>query len=279
MKLAKWTDMDIAGIPKIQIVAADCLHSYERAEGAEGGQENSAALIHHPFLATEIGGGDFLLLEKTTEVQACVDAGLEHLPVQVCSFGEISVKSRRLGLIRFDGDDLVRLCSRYPDQIVLSRDGGQAENPPAGFLTVRFEFDGADPISVYLRNSSQIGCPLALENLFNAISEKGRYVPVLDRRRRSEVIAGAALPSGYVETPAFSLSDLKIAVTADRLFPAGLLDIRVNRRVLNIDYPTTVLRSEISIDEKDLFLRDLIALREQNRRTSFYRGQVFLLNH
>jgi len=271
--------MDITGIPKIQIVAASRLHSYERTDGTGGGLDNTSTLIHHPFLATELSGGDFLLLEKTAVFQACVNAGLKHLPIQICPSGEISVESRRLGLTKFDYDDLMRLCSRYPDQIVLSRDGEQADNLPAGFLTARFEFNGAEPISVYLRNSSKIGCPSALENLFDAISEKGRYVPVFDRLCRSDVISGAAVPLGYVETPTFSLSDLKIAVTADRLFPAGLLDIRVNRRVLNIDYPTTVLRSEISIDEKDLFLRDLIALREQNRRTSFYSGQVFLLNH
>lgn len=271
--------MDIAKIPNMQIIAADRLRSYERESGTGGRENIPVSLIHHPFLVTELGGDEFMLLEKPVEFRACVEAGLEHLPVQICSPREMSVVSRRLGLVRFDCDDLIRLCSRYPEQLILNHNGNQPDRPPPGFLTARFEFEGTGPITVYLRNSSQIGCPAALENLFEAIIEKGRYLPVLDRRRRSDVIAGAISPSGYVQAPSFSLADLKMAVTADRLFPVGLLDIRVNRRVLNIDYPMSVLRSEISIDEKNLFLRDLITLREQNRCTSFYRGQVFLLNH
>lgn len=50
-------------------------------------------------------------------------------------------------------------------------------------------------------------------------------------------------------------------------------------RVLGINYPIKVLKEKASIDDKQSFLHELIALRLESGRAESFSGGVFLLNY
>jgi len=62
------------------------------------------------------------------------------------------------------------------------------------------------------------------------------------------------------------------------LFPPGIITVQANARVLDVDFPVSVLKSHIPPAEKEAFLRDLLTLRRRACRTTFYEGRILLLN-
>lgn len=85
--------------------------------------------------------------------------------------------------------------------------------------------------------------------------------------------------SATVTLPPVSLDDLKAAARAERHYPPGIIRARTNRRMLDIDYPVSVLTANIPAIEKEAFFHDMMVLRQQTRRTAHYEGEVYQLNH
>ena len=81
-----------------------------------------------------------------------------------------------------------------------------------------------------------------------------------------------------MKLPPFGIDEVAGVVTSGQLFPPHLLSIQSSSRVFSIDFPLSVLRSNIPVEEKEMFLRDLIAYREQSYKTTFFEGQVYFLN-
>ncbi len=270
--------MEINLLSQIRILSPSQIYPFERpASLGTDFDLSNINQIRHPFLVTSLDSGDFLLLEEVDYFQALIQSGLGHVPVQICSPEDISLEAVRLGLINFGYDDLVRLSTKHPDQIVL-KSGPDSQERLAGYVTLKVEFIGSPSVDVCLRHSSRTGCPLPLDYFFRAVNQVGRYLPVVDRRKNPDSITRVSSLSGFASLAPFTLDDLKAAAVSDRRFPPNVTKVRARRRILSIDYPTTVLLSEISADEKEAFLKDLIALREQNHKTSFYDGQVYILN-
>jgi len=117
-----------------------------------------------------------------------------------------------------------------------------------------------------------------LEKLFRAIAQDGRYLSLVDHFADDDSLTRMAVLTATLELPPFSLEDLKVAASADKRFPPGILRVATNRRILDIDYPMSVLVSNISASEKEAFFRDMMVLRQQSRKTVVYEGQVVLLN-
>jgi hypothetical protein len=122
------------------------------------------------------------------------------------------------------------------------------------------------------------GCPQPLQELFRAINHKGRYQPIVSAVARPDAVCKTAELSGTLRLPLFTLEDIGGAVTSGHLFPPNIISVWLDSRVLSLDFPMSVLRSEIPIEEKDSFLRDLITCREQAYKTACIEGHVYLLN-
>ncbi|MEA3297531.1 MAG: hypothetical protein U9R56_06670, partial [candidate division Zixibacteria bacterium] len=183
----------------------------------------------------------------------------------------------KIGVTNFSYADLVKLSARHPDQIVLN-DRPDKTEIPAGFVGVLFEFNDEGSIQVQLRDSSRAGCPPPLDYLFRCILEKGRYLPVTEGPQAGGSITKAAVFSTILTLPEFNLTDLITAVTAERFFPPGIIRAVSNFRLLDVDFPVSALMSGSTTAQKEAFLRELVILREQTRRTALYEGQIYLLN-
>ena len=266
---------------QLRLLETDQLYPYESVRLLEDRMTvdlDEISLLRHPFLVTALNDDtDYLLLEETEYFHALTEAGLAHVPVQVCPPESLTSLTSLIGLTDFNRGDLERTTARYSDQIHI--DTADNENSPeGGSLALTFEFPDQTPLTVRVRHTSRSGCPAALELLFRAILSRSRYLPTVENDDTAETITRLTSFSATVKIPAFSLDDLKTAASAERLFPPGLARVESTWRALNIDFPLSVLTSPIPIEEKQRFLRELILLRRRASRTSSYQGRIYLLN-
>ena len=236
---------------------------------------NEMTLLKHPFMVSRLSGDDYLLLGQTGLYESMLAAGIKHFPVQVCPDEDLRLIPQKLSLINFTPDDLWRYAVKFPRQVIIY-DKEVSYLP--GHLSLCFSFQNMASLRVYFRNTARSGCPLPLEALFKAILARGCYVPYFDGTYGTNTILKSRCPDNFVTLPAFDLNDLKNAAASERLFPPEVVRVFSSRRVVNVDFPLTVLDSEIPAEEKESFLRELIAFREQANRTVFFEGTVYILN-
>lgn len=265
---------------QLRLLETDQLYPFESVRLLENRMTvdlDDISFLRHPFLVTAMDGDDYLLLEQTEHFCALTEAGLAHVPVQVCPAGSLSTLSGRVGLTNFDHADLFRVSARYPEQIRVQAPTEEYSRTGEG-LVLGFEFPEQGTLDVHLRHASRAGCPASLETLFHAILTRGHWAPVVETSDDDDTVTRLTEYSATVTVPAFGLEALKTAASTDRLFPPGIATVESTWRALNIDFPMSVLTSPIPIEEKQRFLRELILLRRRTRRTSSYQGRIYLLN-
>ncbi len=257
---------------QVKIVPLGQIGTFEWRESPVTAEQE---VVKHPFLSVRIEDGSFLLLEETAAFESLKKIGVGHLPLQVCPAAQVRLTLGRLLLIGFDYDDLIRLAAQHPEQMVVETIDCKC---PEGCLSALIEFPDRQPLALHMRHSTRLGCPAPLEFLFRSILRKGRYLPEVGLVSNSDTPLKMVVPSAWLTIPGFSLEDLISASISERYFPPGIIKASAGRRVLNIDFPLSVLMSDRSTAEIESFLRDLILYREQSCKTSFFEGQVYILN-
>ncbi|MCP4685079.1 MAG: hypothetical protein GY867_06465 [bacterium] len=261
---------DIFG--QVKIVPISQIGTFEWAETSAATDQE---VVRHPFLAIRIEDGSFLLLGETAVFENLKRFGVKHLPLQICPSGQVRLAVGRLEIVGFDFRDLTRLAAQHPEQMALESVGSEI---PEGCVSALIEFPEREPLAIHMRHSTRLGCPVPLEFLFRSILTKGRYLPEVELAGSSDTPLKVVVPSARLTIPRFSLDDLINASLSERYFPPGIVRASAGRRVLNVDFPTSVLMSDRSTAEIESFLRDLIIYREQTCKTSFFEGQLYLLN-
>jgi len=256
---------------QVRIVPVGQIGTFEWKESLVTTDPN---VVRHPLLAIRIEDGSFLLLEETDLFESLRQSGVGHVPLQVCPADQVRLTSGHLLVTGFGYEDLTRLVAQHPEKMVVDADTGR----PEGCISVTIEFPDRKPLVVHMRHSTRLGCPAPLEYLFRSIFSKGRYLPELDLSGSSETPLKVVVPSARLTIPKFSIEDLITASISERYFPPGIVKASAGRRVLHIDFPLSVLRSDRSTAEIESFLKDLIFYREQSCKTSFFEGQVYILN-
>ncbi|MFH2049339.1 MAG: hypothetical protein ABIJ12_07825 [bacterium] len=236
-------------------------------------------LIHHPFLVTRFKN-DYMLLNDTSYYESLKRAGLKHFPVQVVSPVNLDCQVNKLGLIGFKFEHLQHLAGKFPSRINISQNKNGFPNDH--YLKVEFQFDNGSNLQkqyAFLRHSSRFGCPHSLENLFRAIRSYGDYIPIIERNVSDSSLMRICSLSGTMLLPSFNLNDINSALESDNLFPPNIIEAKSDCRILNIDFPLSVLLSNAPTDEKELFFKELVNLRLQSRKFSYHEGQVYIFNY
>ena len=269
--------MNQIAMPHLSIAETSSIYPYEWLADDRPSNETPVRLpmVRHPFPVTPLDESNYLLLGDSYQFHEIAAEGLHCLPVQICPSEQIVIESLPVGVTRFRQEDLVRLAGRHAD--ILSLNGALSGASEDSIIRLTCEFDDA-MIRLSLRDSTRTGCPTPIDLLFREIGRIGRFLPVLDRRSRRDGLTKTVELTARFELPSFELDDLKAAARSDRLFPPGIIRSSLRRRVLNIDFPVEVLVSDISLTEKQQYLSELVSLRFRSSRTSFYDGQIFLLN-
>lgn len=270
--------MDIQALQQLRIVERDRISPFEWDDGTRVEFSlDGPGILRDPLLVTPLDDDYFLLLDDPCTFYSLGDADLEHLPVQICPPVQLTLGSEPLNLTRFTHNDLVRTITRFADRVELLP-ADQPTPPSPDYLDLTFSFIGAPAVRIRIRHSSRCGCPIPFEALFRAILDNGGYYPAVHDEGEEDWVGDSGPHSGAVCLPTFCLEDLRLAVTSERLFPPGLIRVQAAHRVFNIDFPIPVLTDQSSLDEKQLFLTELIALRARRRRIARYDGRVYMLN-
>jgi DNA-binding transcriptional ArsR family regulator len=85
------------------------------------------------------------------------------------------------------------------------------------------------------------------------------------------------LGSALILLPAFSHDQVLKLADKKVLLPPDCLNICVDNRVVGLDFPLRVLNSSDDVEEKKLFLKELLRLRMQSDKSTVYGGKVYFM--
>lgn len=229
--------------------------------------------IRHPFLVTPLDNGRYVLLEESDEYYALLQAGITLVPVQVIQPEQIILRQETIGVHSFNENDLAD---------ILTNDSGKIT-----CQTAQSHNDNTDVVQLYLgekkylldsTNDGNDGCPLVVTKLFESFEQNGGYRMLPKQGALSDSLMKIHRFSASLELPVFKFEQIVKAVECNLLFPPSAISFSSDIRILYIDFPVSTLVSDNSIIEKEIFLKELILLREQAEKTSIYEGRVYLLN-
>ncbi|MBD3258713.1 hypothetical protein GF377_09795 [candidate division GN15 bacterium] len=260
----------------VRIVGSSHILPYEEpvaTDGADCSRIDERATVRHPFPVVR-RGRDYLLLDDTATFASIIRRGVRHVPVQQFAEDVVQPLARELTVVGFTHADLMTIAERHADQCRLLKAG---EERPVEGRSILAAFDDREPVALQFRQD-QDGCPQVVASLFAAICEQGRYAARCAPWSRPETPFKIADPGCWLSLPDFDIDDLWAAAKSEQRFPSGLIDVRLAGRILNVDFPVSVLESSLPREEKDAFLHDLVLFRQQASRTSVLDGPVYMLN-
>ncbi|MFQ5499080.1 MAG: hypothetical protein ACE5FH_05370 [Candidatus Zixiibacteriota bacterium] len=232
--------------------------------------------MRNPLLVTELAPKAYLLLQDTAYFEQLVEAGILHIPSQICSLDWLAIRSPELGLSGFDFEALARFAKTHSEHAIQDQSAA-TDSADRQYLPIRFSF-AERRCRLLLRLSNYCGCPGPLLDLFETIQACGRYQPVGDNEHTRHTVTRGIKWSGLMAMPPFTMTDLGAAAGSKNLFPADMIKVVSSVRALNLDFPFKALSSDMSLPDKAELMEELLAIRSQQSRTTFIEGRVFLLN-
>lgn len=236
----------------------------------------TGAVVNHPFMVAPLESGEYLLLNQSDLFYQLQSYGLNYLPVQISQVDKLAITAEPLNVSGLTLPRVESLVQKNAEQMALGDPGSRAPFPESISLELAFN-DAADRL-LHIRNSTRLGCPAPLARLFEEICREGRYVPEIDCTGLEGTPFRASQPDFVLTLPEFTGRDLVTAAQSDRPFPPNCLRVSDGLRILNLDFPINILKTDLPLSELQMFLRDLLAYREQARRTSYIEGRVYILN-
>ena len=228
--------------------------------------------IRHPFLVSKISNEKYILLEQSEEFYTLKETGLTQIPVQIVAFEQLQITQDRIGLYSFNQDDLQEMLSEESNKFSL--DNGKNSDQ---FDSITVEIDQMKH-RLFFKFSNGNGCSDSISSFFKYIAQNGGYRMVRGEQSLSDSLMKIQPFNSTVSMMKINYQQLIDAVRTEQLFPPEIIHIDVDVRMLYVDFPISVLSADISINEKEEFLKELIMLREQAEKTSFYQGRIYLFN-
>ncbi len=261
----------------LRLIDTERLSCYDWSLVPDGmGEPEDIRMVRHPFPVLDLEDGTFLLLQDADRFRSYQSLEISHVPVQICTRKSLRVTSPRLALVNFNYNDLEAFAELNRGSMYLHEPSPEAA--PVGYLHLHFDFPRHRSLVVHLKHEYESGCPSSITALFHQILRKGTYLPDYGTGNYADTVLRSQTFSGHLTLPSFTLTDLERAAFTEQYFPPNTVSVQTDRRVFNIDFPLSVLKAEIPVEEKEQFLKDMVLIREQSCRTTFFEGQVYILN-
>lgn len=265
-------------IDRLKIILLDQIlvfESYSRQKAAKLADEiQNDGRLKNPLLVYPMAD-KYLMLDNRSLFEAIKLTEVSHIPVQIADHNTVSAHSWQRILENWNIDDLTEFCKRFPRQItilknptgLLSPDQAEVIFPDRQRLRLNFNSDShlvrAD---IYVKFGEMIGQD---NSGYRAILQVGD-VDCLD------LYPGA---SAAIFPPIFGLDELGSIAYRKILLPEGVVRIDQPGRILGIDYSLSILRENVSPEEKESFLKQLIRMRMHSDRTAYYNSSIFMFNN
>lgn len=259
----------------MKIVPTESVRLYEAVPVDHDSEPALPEVVKHPFLVLPRSDDEYLLIEGTEEFHRLSSLGVESVPIQLADPSELRIEHLRVGFEGFDESHLQSLTARHSDEInVLT---ASKEIGP-GYWRAAIHFTRGETVVLQLRHSDSIGCPRSLSRLLGLAERVGGYRLLGQEETITSTPIRVNEVTARLSLPKLDLKRLQGAADSLNLFPPNIISIACTQRVLNVDFPVSVLKSDRPDSDKQDFLRDLITLRERTRRTRMLEGRVYLMN-
>lgn len=213
----------------------------------------------------------YVVLDGATRTTALGRLGCPHLVVQEVDLAQGSTLETWRHVIRgVTPEELLAVLTGVP-VISLEPKPSEERGGEICFVTLR------DGRALVARPKTGVDPFTALTRLVSAYTEAAVVSRTLehDPRRLSSWYPDLA---GLIEFPEFGVGEVLAAADSGHLLPAGVTRFVVPGRVLRLNVPLDRLRAAQPIEEKNRWLRELLAEKERRGEIRYYREPVYLLD-
>lgn len=262
---------------QVKIIPTECIVPFEATilSDNHGLGESERSLIRNPFLVMPLDEDQYLLLDEAPRLAAVVASGIQQVPVQVCPPNSFRITTEPQALYGLDSAALNLIVERSEQRVMMAE---ESKELPQGYIPVVIDGPGGEQMALAVKKGDQLGYAEGLRYLLTAIDSIGRFAPHLAEWTAGEPLLRTSTADAVLFPPTLTIDDLCAAASDNCLLPAGLVRIEADSRILAIDFPASVLLSDLPIDQKTAFLHDLISLRRQTNKTAIVQGRVYIMN-
>ncbi|MFH2037197.1 MAG: hypothetical protein ABIJ45_12405 [Candidatus Zixiibacteriota bacterium] len=220
----------------------------------------------------------YYLLEDSSILESLRRAELEYVPAQIVD----SADSFSVEIVLYTGENILPLLDEFnrlfPRALMMSTEDKSGKDLNDGVL-VSIENQNHPIVIVSFRRLANKSIPLSFFNFLKFIKTRSRaggsFYPFEIKSKNIKEFSTISA----ISTLNINFDDILTAVKSGHLFPSLSLHFKFDYRILGIDFPLTVLKSEAVPSEKEKFYFDLVNFRLSSGSSEFVGNNVYFLNY
>lgn len=231
-----------------------------------------------PLLVVRHEDEGYFLLNGVNCFQALKEMGISSAVVQDIGGDALSVRYLSwYHLVRNCKSEYIRqLASNHKLEVEESREGLEygRHNPSKKIECLMF--DGT-LLRLIPSENSLYGQTIAINAFIESYQSFSPYLKIYPDRLFIESAELFDLGTVLIALPSYSWDEIRSLSRGGLLFPPNCLNVAMDNRVIGLDFPLRVLKSNADMEEKREFLRQLIHLRLRSDRSTVFGGRVYFL--
>lgn len=283
----RWTGADWSNPAhlRLRFVGLDQLALHERVDPLRVNRLVSRlrkdGLLRNPPLAAElIPGRRYVILDGATRVQALLELGYDHCPVQIVNYDSPAVGLGRWHhlLMGIDADTFLRQLEHTPGLELEPGEVAEAERSLAS-RDILCYFKLPDGRLFMARGGGDLEAQAELLTQVTTLYE-GQVEVLRDPGRSPESLWVQDDEPGDLAVifPRFLPSEVtRLALNGARL-PMGVTRHIVPGRVLGLGVSLDLLQADVSLQEKNAWLENLLRARLEEKKIRLYQEPVFVVD-
>ncbi len=217
----------------------------------------------NPMMCSEAPSGELVLLDGATRTESLRRLGFEHVVVQVIDPEEVNLETWH---------HVIRKCTER--EILDDIEAVEELTVSKGSANPSLHMSSGDVLTV---SGTGISPNAALTALVHSYSGRRTVSRVTDPRDES-VPWKFPTWATVIEFPNLAVEDVMKAAVGGDLLPAGITRFLVPERALRLNLDLELLRSSLTVEEKQEALESMLAARAQAGRIRRYEETVVILD-
>jgi hypothetical protein len=237
--------------------------------------------LRNPIVVGKLQEGNrFLILDGTTRASALKILNFPDALVQVVDFQspEVKLETWRHLILGTNKEEIVEEAKRLNLNVTSTNRSGAMSVLNDKNVVSCFLFDEENSLVITDGGSDLEVQIRELKRLLSVCYRKSRVYCADDEEcfnLAKQVHNGEAVAHLL---PTFSKEEIKSMALRGILLPIGVTRFIIPKRILRVDLSNEVLASSVSLEEKNLFLSELIKYRLENKKIRLYQEPILFLN-
>ena len=276
-------EVEVSTVLPLRVVPMDKVVPHEHFDQKRvdrlAGRLEDDGLLGNPPVVIESEDGRYIVLDGATRTTAMKQLGYKHGIVQVISTEDgLGLHTWYHVICKIRVNELLALLRTLPDITMQETDIERAADE-------MFEYGGLCYIQM-IDNRVFLIYPAQGVNRLEALNQfTEAYIDAaghVDRTLNSNILS---LKNEYEELagvvifPEYTVNQvMQATMSSGRLFPAGITRFIIPGRILRLNAPLSVLKSDMSLREKNRWLHELLVEKQGKGGIRFYGEPVYLLD-